>query len=101
MFGAISFYKAAEDAKVHAFLTGWSNSYPLSGFGRSVALEGSTFNVFRSTPQWESMKTYIQAKLKNGTVVPKVDRTFALADVVEAYRYLGSNPQGGKIVIVI
>jgi NADPH2:quinone reductase len=86
---------------LYGFLSGGSNQYPINGFGKSVALEGYTFNVFRGTPQWETMKTYIQAKLADGTLVPKVDRTFALADVVEAYRYLESNQQVGKIVITV
>ena len=86
---------------LYGFLSGSSNGYPMSGFGKSVALEGYTFNVFRGTPKWEAMKTYIQAKLADGTLVPKIDKTFPLKDVVEAYTYLESNAQVGKIVITI
>ena len=86
---------------LYGFLSGWSHPYPVSGFGKSVAVEGYTFNVFRGRPQWEAMKTYIQAKLADGTLVPKIDKTFPLSDVVEAYRYLESNQQVGKIVITV
>jgi NADPH2:quinone reductase len=86
---------------LYGFLSGASHPYPIAGFGKSVALEGYTFNVFRGTPQWDAMKAYIQAKLADGTLVPKIDKTFALADVVEAYKYLESNQQVGKIVITI
>lgn len=37
--------------------------------------------------------------LASGSVVPNLDRTFKAADVVEAYKYLGSNESFGKVVL--
>ncbi|TDB73887.1 zinc-binding dehydrogenase [Micromonospora sp. KC721] len=34
-------------------------------------------------------------------LTPVVDRTFELADIVEAHRYLESNTQSGKIVVTV
>ena len=47
------------------------------------------------------MKTYIYDKLADGTFHPKIDRVFPLAESADAYRYLESNAQVGKIVITI
>jgi NADPH:quinone reductase-like Zn-dependent oxidoreductase len=44
-------------------------------------------------------KRYIFERLADGRFVPKIARTFAYKDTVEAYRYLESNEQVGKVVI--
>jgi len=37
----------------------------------------------------------------DGGFVPRIAKTFPLAETVEAYRYLESNQQVGKIVITV
>lgn len=37
--------------------------------------------------------------LVSGRIVPNVDRVFPVSDVVEAYKYLGSNESFGKVVL--
>ncbi|MGA8085897.1 MAG: zinc-dependent alcohol dehydrogenase family protein [Terracidiphilus sp.] len=44
-------------------------------------------------------KKYVFDRLADGRFVPKIAKTFAYKDTVEAYRYLESNAQVGKVVI--
>jgi len=44
---------------------------------------------------------YIRERLANGTFRPVIDRTFALSEIVEAYRRLLGNQQIGKIVVTV
>jgi NADPH:quinone reductase-like Zn-dependent oxidoreductase len=57
--------------------------------------------VQRDTLSWTAVKRYIYDRLNDGTFKPKVDRVFRFAEVIEAYRYLESNQQVGKIVITL
>jgi NADPH:quinone reductase-like Zn-dependent oxidoreductase len=44
-------------------------------------------------------KKYVFDRLADGRFVPKIAKTFTYKDTVEAYRYLESNQQVGKVVI--
>ncbi|TDB72033.1 zinc-dependent alcohol dehydrogenase family protein [Micromonospora sp. KC721] len=44
-------------------------------------------------------QAFVRAGLRRGALTPVVDRTFDLADIVEAHRHLESNTQVGKIVV--
>jgi NADPH2:quinone reductase len=95
---------AAMEGTIYLYggLSGQPTPYPMSGFMKAVALTGYTFGVLRDPPErWEAMKNYIYGKLADGTFKPKVDRVFPLAEAADAYRYLESNAQVGKIVITI
>jgi NADPH:quinone reductase-like Zn-dependent oxidoreductase len=46
-------------------------------------------------------KKYIYARLADGRFRPKLARTFLFAQTVEAYKYLESNAQVGKVVITV
>jgi NADPH:quinone reductase-like Zn-dependent oxidoreductase len=46
-------------------------------------------------------KKYVLDRLANGRFVPKIAKTFAYKDTVEAYQYLESNQQVGKVVITV
>lgn len=46
-------------------------------------------------------QAFVRAGLRSGTLTPVVDRTFDLADIVQAHRYLESNTQLGKIVVTV
>lgn len=46
-------------------------------------------------------KKYIYARLADGRFRPKLARTFPFAQSVEAYKYLESNAQVGKVVITV
>jgi NADPH:quinone reductase-like Zn-dependent oxidoreductase len=87
---------------LYGALSGQPTAYPMSAFSKAVALTGYTFGILRNTPErWEAMKTYIYGKLADGTFKPKVDRVFPFAEAADAYRYLESNAQVGKVVITL
>jgi NADPH:quinone reductase-like Zn-dependent oxidoreductase len=44
---------------------------------------------------------YVRERLADGRYAPKIAKTFPLAKTVEAYQYLASNQQVGKIVITV
>ena len=46
-------------------------------------------------------KSYVYEALESGKFKPIIDRTFPLKDVTEAHRYMESNRQRGKIVVMI
>ncbi len=87
---------------LYGVLSGKPTSYPMSGIWKGVALAGYYMPRQTKIPgRFERMKRYVYDRLADGTFKPNVDRVFRLADVVEAYRYLESNQQVGKIVITL
>ena len=84
---------------IYGMLSGQPTPLPLSIFGRRIAMYGYTFNELRDTPDWEVMKQYIYDHLAEGSFKPEIARSFYFAEAVEAYRYLESNDQVGKVVI--
>lgn len=73
--------------------------FPMATFGRRITMQGYTFNELRDTPDWEVMKRYISDHLADGSFRPTVSRVFPFAETVEAYRFLESNQQVGKVVV--
>ena len=49
----------------------------------------------------QKAKAYIYDRLADGRFVPKIAKTFPFEQTVEAYRYLESNQQVGKVVITV
>lgn len=44
---------------------------------------------------------FILEGISSGALRPRVDRVFAFDQVVDAYRYMESNEQSGKIVVEV
>ncbi|MGA3011514.1 MAG: zinc-dependent alcohol dehydrogenase family protein [Terracidiphilus sp.] len=86
---------------VYGMLSGKPTPFPLAAFGRRISMFGYTFGELRGTPEWETMKKYIYDRLADGSFKPKIARTFPFDQTVEAYKYLESNEQIGKIVITL
>jgi NADPH:quinone reductase len=86
---------------IYGMLSGQPTSLPMSAFGRRIALYGYTFNELRGTPDWEEMKRYIYDHLADGSFKPEIARIFPFAETAEAYKYLESNEQVGKVVITL
>ena len=86
---------------LYGMLSGKPTPFPLATFGRTVGMFGYTFGELRGTPDWETMKKYIYDRLADGSFKPKIARSFPFDQTVEAYRYLESNEQIGKIVITL
>lgn len=85
----------------YGMLAGGTTPFPLTTFGRRIAVYGYTFLELKDTPGWEEMKRYILERLSNGSFRPTIARVFPFADMVEAYEFLESNKQIGKVVITI
>jgi len=49
----------------------------------------------------EKAKKYVYDRLADGRFVPKIAKTFPFEETVDAYRYLESNQQVGKVVITV
>ena len=86
---------------LYGMLSGKPTPFPLAAFGRTIGMFGYTFGELRGTPEWETMKKYIYDRLADGSFKPEIARTFPFNQTVDAYRYLESNKQIGKIVITL
>jgi NADPH2:quinone reductase len=86
---------------VYGMLAGTPTPFPMAAFGRSIGVFGYTFGELRDTPDWETMKKYIYDHLADGSFKPVIARTFPFDQTVEAYKYLESNQQIGKVVITL
>jgi NADPH:quinone reductase-like Zn-dependent oxidoreductase len=61
----------------------------------------SVFNHNRVDEQLDRAKAFIGQAIAEGRLTPVVDRVFPFAEAVEAYRYLASGVQRGKVVVRI
>jgi NADPH:quinone reductase-like Zn-dependent oxidoreductase len=86
---------------LYGMLSGKPTPFPMAAFARRIGMFGYTYNELRGTPEWETMKKYIYDGLANGSFKPEIARTFPFDQTVEAYRYLESNEQIGKVVITL
>ena len=71
---------------------------------KGLWIRGYTLLEFTHSPnptKLEAAKKYVYDRLADGRFQPKIAKTFPFAQVVEAYRYLESNAQVGKIVITV
>lgn len=67
---------------------------------KSLTFRGYTLHEVSHDPQaLATAKQYVYDRLADGRFAPKIARTFPFAQTVEAYKYLESNAQIGKIVI--
>ena len=74
----------------------------LAALGKGLSLRGYTlFEIRRDPKLLEIAKKYVFDRLADGRFVPKIAKTFSFAQTVEAYQYLESNQQVGKVVITV
>ncbi len=67
-----------------------------------IAVRGYTLGEIRTNPELlKQAKHYISERLSDKRFHPRIAKTFPLEQVVEAYQYLESNAQVGKLVITI
>ncbi|MER8693930.1 zinc-dependent alcohol dehydrogenase family protein [Mesorhizobium opportunistum] len=70
--------------------------------GKTLTLRGYLVHEITGNPaKLEAAKAFILEGLEAGTLRPIIDRTFAFDQIVEAHRYLESNEQFGKIVVML
>lgn len=87
----------------YGLLSGEPTPFPLiEALGRGISLRGYILLEITQNPELNRVaKKYIYERLADGRFVPKISKTFPFAQSVEAYRYLESNQQVGKVVITV
>lgn len=88
---------------IYGGLSGQPTPFPLfQSFRNAVSVRAYSVREITTRPErlGPAMK-YIFDRLADGRFVPKIAKTFAYKDTVEAYRYLESNQQVGKVVITV
>ncbi len=69
---------------------------------KGLSVRGYTVMQIRAKPQLlKTAVQYVYDRLQDGRFRPKIARTFPLDQVVDAYKFLESNAQVGKIVITV
>lgn len=70
--------------------------------GKGLTLRGYTLGEFARNPELtETAKKYLLDRLADGRFIPKIACIFAIEQVVEAYHYLMTNEQVGRVVVKI
>src|ERR1700722_7009162 len=76
--------------------------FPMIALGKGLTIRGYTLMEIRRDPQLlKTAKQYVFDRLQDGRFHPKIAKTFPLAQSAEAYQYLESNQQVGKVVITV
>ena len=83
-------------------LTSEETPFPLiAAMQKQLRVQGYTLFQVTGDPAWlERGKAFVTAGLESGALRPVIARTFALDDIVGAHRFMESNQQTGKIVVV-
>jgi NADPH:quinone reductase-like Zn-dependent oxidoreductase len=69
---------------------------------KSLKIQGYTlFEITFDQKLLSQATQYVFDKLQRGAFRPRIDRSFPLAEIVAAHRYMESNEQVGKIVVTI
>lgn len=84
-------------------LSGQPTPFPLFGaLSKGLTVRGYVLMEITLNPgELEKAKAYVYDRLANGRFVPKIAKVFPFDQTVEAYRYLESNQQIGKVVITV
>jgi NADPH:quinone reductase len=69
---------------------------------KGLTVRGYTlFEIVKAPELLARGKQFIYQGLESGALKPVIDHTFPLEDIVEAHRYMESNQQKGKIVVIV
>jgi NADPH:quinone reductase-like Zn-dependent oxidoreductase len=101
--------KLAEAAAIGGiiFEYGWLSMQPtpfplFTALAKGLSIRGySLMEITRNPEKLPAAKKYVCDRLADGRFHPRVMRTFPFAQTVEAYKYLESNAQVGKVVITV
>ena len=70
--------------------------------GKGLSIRGYTLMEITGNPEKLAVaKQYVYDRLADGRFHPKIAKTFPFAQTVEAYKYLESNAQVGKVVVTV
>ena len=76
--------------------------FPRIAIGKSLTVRGYTLmELHQDPPILDAAKKYIFDRLQDRTFVPKIAKTFPLTEIREAFEYLESNAQIGKVVVTV
>ena len=76
--------------------------FPLfTGLAKGLTVRAYTLFELTTDRVFPAAKQYIFDHLATGAFRPLIDKTFPFAEIVEAHRYMESNAQVGKIVVVL
>jgi NADPH:quinone reductase-like Zn-dependent oxidoreductase len=77
--------------------------FPLfTALGNSLSIRGYTLLAITQNPELLTQaKKYVFDRLADGCFVPRIAKTFPFAQTIQAYQYLESNQQVGKVVITV
>ena len=77
--------------------------FPLfAALGKGLSIRGYTLMEITGNPEKLAVaKRYVYDRLADGRFHPKIAKTFPFAQTVEAYKYLESNTQVGKVVVTV
>jgi NADPH:quinone reductase-like Zn-dependent oxidoreductase len=87
----------------YGLLSGQATPFPVvPAIAKGLTIRGYTLIEITTVHEKLAIaKKYIWDRLQDGRFRPKIAKTFPFAQTVEAYRYLESNVQVGKIVITV
>ena len=89
------------------FEYGWLSMQPtpfplFAALGKALSMRGYSLMEIRSDPALlNPARQYVFDRLQDGRFQPKIAKTFPLTQSVDAYKYLESNAQVGKVVITV
>jgi NADPH:quinone reductase-like Zn-dependent oxidoreductase len=61
----------------------------------------SLINYVRTDEELDRAKDFVGRAVENGHLRPVIDRVFSFDETIDAYRYMQSGAQKGKIVVVV
>jgi len=74
----------------------------LRALAKALTFRGYTlWEITRQPDLLDVAKEYVYDRLADGRFVPKIGKTFPFEQAAEAYKYLESNEQVGKVVITV
>lgn len=87
----------------YGLLSGQPTPFPVvQALNKGLTVRGYVLMEITLDPaRLEKAKAYVVERLADGRFVPKIAKTFPFEQTVEAYRYLESNQQVGKVVITV
>jgi len=87
---------------VYGALAPQPTPYPLlEALGKGLSIQGYTlFEITGEPARMARAKQFVYQGLASGDLKPVVASTFSLDDIVDAHRYMESNQQIGKIIVL-
>jgi NADPH:quinone reductase-like Zn-dependent oxidoreductase len=84
-------------------LSGELTPFPLfAALGKGLTFRGYVLmEITGHAELLKAAKKYVYDRLADGRFVPKIAKSFPFAETVQAYQYLESNQQVGKVVITV